>query len=203
MKNLIRLTKDRIQPTSEVLARAFQDDALFVHFIPDSSQGKKKLPYLLESMVRSGFYYGEVYATSSRLEGVAVWLTPGNTELSLAKQIRIGLLSLIFRLGWKAISRAQSAMKYISQVHKQRAPFPHWYLFAIGVDPAFQGKGYASRLLKPMLARIDKEHLPCYLETENKKSVPIYEHYGFKVVQEGIVPGTKVRQWAMLRQESP
>ena len=131
-------------------------------------------------------------STSSELEGVAIWLSPGNTELSLGKQIRIGLLSLIFRLGWKVISRAQSAMKYISAVHKQRAPFSHWYLFAIAVNPAFQGKGYANRLLKPMLARIDKEHLPCYLETENRKSVPIYEHYEFKVVQEAIIPGTNL-----------
>ncbi len=203
MKNPVRLTKAQIQPASQVLAGAFQDDALFAHLIPDTSQRKKKLPHFLETAVRSGFYYGKVYTTSAKLEGIAVWLSPGNTDLSLGKQIRAGMFSLIFRAGWKVISRAQSAMKYISEVQKQRAPFPHWYLFLLAVNPAFQGKGHASRLLKPMLTGMDEEHLPCYLETENPKSLPIYQHYGFKVVQEAIIPGTEVRQWAMLRGESP
>jgi hypothetical protein len=51
-----------------------------------------------------------------------------------------------------------------------------------------------------MFARMDTEHLPCYLETHNQKNVPIYRHYGFKVVEEDIVPGTEITHWAMLRQ---
>jgi len=171
--------------------------------IPDTSERRKKLPHLLETAVRSGFYYGEVHITSEKLEGIAVWLSPGNTELSAGRQIRAGMYTLIFKEGWKVIARAESAMGYVSRVQRQRAPFPHWYLFLLGVNPAFQGKGHASTLIKPMLARMDEEHSPCYLETENPKSLPIYQHYGFRVLQEAIVPGTEIRQWAMLRGKSP
>jgi len=76
----------------------------------------------------------------------------------------------------------------------------HWYLMVIGVDPMYQGRGYASALIKPTLAQIDREHLPCYLETNNERNVPIFEHYGFKVVEAGIIPGTNVSHWAMLRE---
>lgn len=203
MHNLLHLPKSQIKTAGQLLARALHDGPLFVYLIPDNAQRKKKLAHLFECVVRSGFYYGEVYATSARPEGVAVWLSPGNTNLSTWKQIRIGMLSLVFKLGCKPISRALSGLGYVSSVHERQAPFPHWYLFAIAVDPRFQGKGCGSRLLRPMLARIDEEHLPCYLETENEKNLPIYEHYGFKVVHDAIIPGTKVRQWAMLREKSP
>jgi len=186
-----------------MLARAFQDDEFFVYLFPSEAEREKKLPCVLECFVRCGVLYGEVYATSANLEGVAVWVAPGKNELTLWRQIRSGLIGLAFKLGWKGISGAQSAMNHMSSVHRRHASFPHWYLFAIGVKPKFQGKGHASTLLKAMFARIDQEHLPCYLETNSEKSLPIYQHYGFKVVEDAIIPGTKVRQWAMVREKAP
>ncbi|MFH1626439.1 MAG: GNAT family N-acetyltransferase, partial [Pseudomonadota bacterium] len=80
--------------------------------------------------------------------------------------------------------------------------FKHWYLWIVGVEPQSQGKGYASKLLRPMLTRIDKDGLPCYLETLDERNVPIYEHLGFKVVDESTVPNTSITNWAMLRETS-
>ena len=70
----------------------------------------------------------------------------------------------------------------------------------IGVDPHHQGKGFASKLIKPMLARIDKQELPCFLETVDERDVAIYKHFGFNVVDESVVPATGMTSWAMLRQ---
>jgi hypothetical protein len=50
-----------------------------------------------------------------------------------------------------------------------------------------------------MLERIDKEGLPCYLETQNPENIPLYEHFGFKVMEEGVIPGSPVKQFAVLR----
>jgi ribosomal protein S18 acetylase RimI-like enzyme len=72
----------------------------------------------------------------------------------------------------------------------------------IGVVPELQGKGCASVLLAPILARIDQQHLPCYLDTEVDNNVAIYNRYGFRVVDDSIIVDTGVRSWGMLR-ESP
>jgi hypothetical protein len=53
-----------------------------------------------------------------------------------------------------------------------------------------------------MLKRIDEEGLPCYLETLEKHNVGLYEHFGFKVVNESNVPDTNLTNWAMLRDKS-
>jgi ribosomal protein S18 acetylase RimI-like enzyme len=57
---------------------------------------------------------------------------------------------------------------------------PHYYLFAIGTDPAHQGRGMGSSLLAPMLARCDAERKPAYLESSNGRNVPFYRRHGFE-----------------------
>ena len=90
--------------------------------------------------------------------------------------------------------------EFIDAAHKRLAPFKHWFLQTVGVDPQFQGKGYAGKLLRPMLARIDEEGLPCYLETLDERNVPLYEHFGFSVAEESAIPETDLTNWAMLRE---
>lgn len=90
--------------------------------------------------------------------------------------------------------------EYIDVMHKRLAPFKHWFLQIIGVDPEFQGKGYAGKLLRPMLSRIDEEGLACYLETLDERNVLLYEHFGFRVVEKATIPKTSLTSWAMLRE---
>jgi GNAT superfamily N-acetyltransferase len=78
-------------------------------------------------------------------------------------------------------------------------PERYWYLQILGVDPGCQGQGFSSRLLKPMLERADREGLPVFLETQLKKNVTLYEHFGFKVVEEGKITGGDLYSWAMVR----
>ena len=82
---------------------------------------------------------------------------------------------------------------------KELALSKHWYLNMLAVDPKYQGKGYASALLNAMLPEIDKQNLPCYLETGGDKNVSIYKHFGFKVINEYTIPGVKDKFIAMLR----
>ena len=200
LNNLFRLTKAQIKPAAEMLTRAFQDNPSTIYHFPDVSERKYKPSYFFQFVIRYALLYGEVYSTSPNLEGVAMWLPSEKVRMTPWRVIRSGFLSTTLKLGRKTASQLGSLGNYISSIHKRHAPFKHWYLDGLGVDPDYQGKGYASTLLKAMFARIDKERLPCYLETQDEKNLPIYQHYGFKVVEESIVPNTKVTNWAMLRE---
>ena len=87
----------------------------------------------------------------------------------------------------------------ITQIHKKLMKEPHWYLANIGVAPEYQGKGYASKLIKPMLERIDKTDYSVFLETNFEGNVGLYEHLGFEVIDETLIPETEIRNWAMIR----
>lgn len=200
INNLVRLEKSQVRAASEVLSRAFFDDPLFSSFIPDPLQRKKKLYYLLETIVNYSVSFGEVYATSPNFEGIAVWLPSDKVDMTLWRGIRSGGISIIFNLGMRSTFRQLSVSDYICSIHKRHIASPHWYLYLLGVDPAFRGKGYASKLVKAMLSRTDRENLACYLDNTNEKNLPMYQHYGFRVIEEYEIPRTGVKIWAMLKE---
>jgi len=189
---LVRLKESEIEPAADTLARAFHDYPAFVYVFPDAAERRKEFPLLLQSFVHYGVLHGEVYATSRNLEGVAVWMPPDYP----------GGFSIVPEVSKDALERMMYFGSEVYTVRQRHVPAAHWFLEFIGVLPEFQGKGCASILLKPMLARIEQERLPCYLDTEVEENVAIYQHHGFKVVEDKEIPGTEIRSWGMLREDS-
>ena len=75
----------------------------------------------------------------------------------------------------------------------------HWYLMAIGVSPAAQGRRLGSALLAHTLAAADAAGAPAYLEATSPRSRALYERFGFEVLAEMRAPGGPP-MWAMWRQ---
>jgi len=134
-----------------------------------------------------------------RVEGVAVWFPSNSRHNTWWSNFVSGRFFIPFIVGRSTVKRQKAFGEYAAAVRKRAVPFPHWYLQLLGVDPRYQGQGFSSRLLKPMFIRADKEGLPCYLETQSERNVELYEHLGFRVVDEGIIPGSGIKSWAMLR----
>ena len=197
MDNLIRLKRPQAKAAAEMLSQAFFADPLSVYFFPDPEKRKTLQPQLMEYWLRHDVVYGEVYAISPKLEGIAAWVHSDKADRTLWRLLRNG--AYFIKLDRETDEKRKIVHNLCAEMHNRHVTGPHWYLEFIGTAPELRGKGYASKLLRPMLARLDKEGLPCYLETQNEKNLPIYQNYGFKVVEEAIIPGTEVRNWAMLR----
>jgi len=200
LRDLIQLNKSDIKPATEVLALAFHDDQLLQYAFPDEPEREKMTLYFCQFVLHYGIRYGEVYATSTNPEGVAVWVTSDYFPMTFWRMIRSVPLSVMAGFGGGGGLRLKHPGDYLAAVHKRLAPFKHWFLLTIGVAPQFQGKGFASRLIRPMLARIDEQGLPCYLETMDEKNVRLYEHFGFRVIAKFAIPQTELTTWAMLRE---
>jgi ribosomal protein S18 acetylase RimI-like enzyme len=76
---------------------------------------------------------------------------------------------------------------------------PHWYLFILGTERAAQGRGLGSALLTHVLACVDAEGMPAYLESSNERNLALYGRHGFKVTAEVVIPGGP-RIWPMWRE---
>ncbi len=200
LEDLLRLNKSHIKPAVKVLTGAFQNYPFLNYYYPDELARKRIVHYFLSFAVFSGIRYGEIYATSHNFEGVAVWIPSDKYPVTFWRLLRSVPLSVIFGLGRYGGNKMRYLDEHIDAVHQRLAPFRHWFLQMIGVKPRSQGKGYASKLIRPMLTRIDEEGLPCYLETLDEHNVPLYEHLGFKVVEEATIPKTSFTNWAMLRE---
>ncbi len=68
---------------------------------------------------------------------------------------------------------------------------------------AHQGKGYLSRLLRPVLDDLDKKKISCVLETPGEPNASIYRHFGLTVLKEATITKDKVKMWPMLREPVP
>jgi GNAT superfamily N-acetyltransferase len=196
----VRLAPSRKRQAVEVLVRAFVDDAGYEYVFPDVEERLRSLRRLWPALLGYGLLYGEVYTTPD-LAGVAIWLAPGKTELDLRRAIRTGfaLPRAVLAFGKDGRRRFGDMMNYNDDLHRRLLSEPHWYLGALGVDPARQGQGVGSALLQPILARAAAEGLPCYLEAINEQNAHFYEKRGFTVVHEGEVLGHPVKMWAMVR----
>jgi len=183
----------------EVLVRAFWEHPPLLDYFPDEEEREKIGGYFFSLPLFYGIRNGEVRATSN-LEGVAIWIPSDSYPLSFWKLIRSVPISDIFGFGRNGSAKMRDLGNYIDRTHAKLAPFKHWFLQAIGVDPVHQGKGFAGVLLKQMIAKMEETGLPCYLETLEKENVSLYEHFGFKVLEESNVPGTTLTNWAMLRE---
>ena len=80
---------------------------------------------------------------------------------------------------------------------------PHCYLFAIGVDPAQQGGGRGSRLIREVLDRCDREAIPAYLENTRERNLPFYKRHGFVTRERVDLPDGGPPVWLMWRSRSP
>jgi ribosomal protein S18 acetylase RimI-like enzyme len=196
---VITLDRDNIKPASQVLARAFQDSSVYIYAYPDADERQKKLPGEFESVLRYGLRYGQVHTTSERLEGIAIWIRPATISMAFRRMWWVNAIWLAMRKGLSASWRMFQLNNHLEKKHNKLAPFDHWYLMILGVEPGYQGNGYGGRLLRGMFAEADETGLPCYLETTTEENVAFYEHFGFNVIDEFIVPNTSVKIWVMLR----
>ena len=197
----IRLASSYKTQTAQMLARAFLVDPAYTALFPDSAEREQALQGLFSAVVGYSLVYGLVHTTPA-VEGAACWLSPGNTEVTLWRILRtgLGLQRAVARFNPRARQEFLAALAYMDEIHKQKAPEPHWYLWALGVEPSRQGRGIGGSLIEPVLTQADKTGLPCYLETQTERNVTFYQKRGFEVVSDGVVPGQEVRIWMMLRE---
>ena len=197
--DIVRLSKQQIEQAGAMLTRAFFDDPKLTHLIPEITAKKELSRYLFEFELQYGMNYGDVYTTYPAVEGVAVWLPSTKSEVTFWRAFRSGGMRLQKQLGKKIMDRLMSFSYAVDTLHKKHAPYPHYYLFFIGVDPAYQKKRVAGRLITPMLGWLDMQKLPCYLHTQNEKNIGLYEHYGFQVIEQRVLPDSGIVHTALQR----
>jgi len=198
LNSLYRLTKSDIKSASEVAAKAYFAADDFSSLSIDPSKRMKNLKTTMKMTLGYSLKFGVVYAPSQNLEGVAAWLPHDKVKIPIWQYILLGMLPVIIRVGKDVRKELLRYDKLAKNKHQEYANFPHLYLYNIAVDPEHQGKGWTSVLMKPMLAKADKERLPCYLESP-ERNISLYEHFGFEVLEHISRPDSENDIWLMMR----
>lgn len=157
---------------------------------PDAYQYLTYFPQLIQAFASQSFEYRAVYC-SYNYSGAAVWLPP---EIQPNTQ---ALIHLIQRSIFEADQ--PKVLAVLEQLNHCRPQFPHWYLSFIGVEPIYQGKGYGSALMQPVLEECDRNSVPAYLEASNPTHLTFFKRHGFKIM-DIIQVGASASIFLMFRQ---
>jgi ribosomal protein S18 acetylase RimI-like enzyme len=195
----IRLPPSRIADAADVLARAFANDPFISSVYPNAETRQQAFARTAQRLLQYGMRYGEVYATSAGMEGFAVWLPPSRVTPSLWSMIRGGAFRLPFAIGIRPFLKLLAYLDHSDKMRRRHIHHPHWYLQLLGVDPSHRGEGHGGILLRSMLSRLDREQIPCCLDTENEVNVVLYEHFGFRVLELSRIPRSDSQIWLMAR----
>jgi ribosomal protein S18 acetylase RimI-like enzyme len=188
--------RDDADPISETLGRAFFDDPMMCHVLPDESTRPQKMPRLFKLMFKLGLPYGACDVTNG-FEAVALWRPPGKWHIQFHQYITHGA-EFLGVFGVRGALHVMSVMDFVEKHHPKE---PHYYLQAIGTDPAKQGKGFGGVVMRRHLAIADAARMPCYLESSKDTNIPIYQSFGFAVTSEIRPPGgpTLYAMWRKAR----
>jgi ribosomal protein S18 acetylase RimI-like enzyme len=188
-----------LDPAVAVMARAFQNDPLWHFLIRDPERRRDSLFPFFRAVLSLGIESQRAYGIGSSLEGVAVWIFPGQAPVRLSLSVIGRFLRLSFSPFLFSVFKARNIFSHFQILQQHYALEPHYYLQTIGVIPEAQGKGLASRLVRPFLEQADKLQCGTYTETMTPSNVGLYEHYGFRCVEEYQVPRAELKIWALYR----
>ncbi|MBY9015636.1 MAG: GNAT family N-acetyltransferase [Candidatus Lokiarchaeota archaeon] len=186
LNNFYRLTNNDIKKATEVYARAYSKITLYEEALKDVEDKSLALKLFFEIPIRYGIKYGFPYAPSEQLEGISIWIPYEKAEMSMWRVIRSGGFKSSFKLV-KIGRKFLASMKGFSQLdndrHKNMAGKRYLHLMSLAVDPEYQRKGIASKLLKAMFEKTDRCGYSTYVSAD-PDSVNFYKKHGFKVIKE-------------------
>lgn len=157
----------------DVITLAFSTDPLSRWIWRDAHQYLVHSPALVRAVGGKALHSGSAYYVDG-YAGAALWLPP---DVHAEKD---ELRSLIKNdVPEERRTDLLAVFKQMSNFHPQE---PHWYLPMIGVDPANQGRGYGSALMRHALLSCDRDHTLAYLESSNPRNLSLYIRHGFEII---------------------
>jgi len=158
------------------LADAFHEDPLWGRWtFPDEATRAQGLMRFMTFWAACGVRHPWLRITDG-CESVAVWLPPGEPEMTPEEEQRFGLL--LEELFGPRTGELTSLFDQFDAHHPHDEP--HYYLSWWATRREHAGRGLGTALIRDDLARIDAEHRPAYLESTNPANLPRYEALGFE-----------------------
>jgi GNAT superfamily N-acetyltransferase len=185
-----------------VMTTAFRDDPVWGAYSFPDTYARPDRParfwrFYLEAMLRLRWTF-----MTPGGEAAAVWVPPGERELTDAQERDITLL-LGDLLGDRQSRVVLDIFERLDGAHPHHEP--HHYLSLLGTHADHRGRGIGMALLDRCLARVDREGSAAYLESTNPANDARYMRRGFEPYASVELDGGQVvtTMWRAARRPRP
>ncbi len=198
-EHLHPIGKPEIPAAGEVLIDSFQDDPLWR--VPRDGKQSRSHQGFFECLLRYGPAYGKVCASSSALEGLAVWVPGKLADMSFWRMLRCGAIRAALRMEKESVRKLKVLSDTVVPDRKRHMKDRDYsYVMVIGVRTAHQGRGIGSRLMQAITGESDAAGQALYLETQTEANLPFYARHGFEVIGRVTLPELDLPMWKMARE---
>ena len=193
-----RLDERHFSRTLDVLTRAFEDDELYQYLEPDTAERHRFVRDFLTFRTRYLFKRCQVFADGDEIHSVMA-AAPAGQAMSKLDFVLCGGLGPLLRATPTVRRRMLDFVSYLDRCEEECCPRPHQMLGPLATHPDHQGKGLGGALFSHMVNEVCDPNVALCLDTRTPRNVQLYEKYGFYVVKEEFVPGSRVTNFVMLR----
>jgi GNAT superfamily N-acetyltransferase len=179
---ITQAAQDRLSVLADVFGRAFVTEPMMQWPLGEHGDIEQRttraFEYFLESLIERGLVW-----EAGRGMGAAVWIPPAQLDAWEEAQRRN---ARIFSLADDGGRRWDAFWEW---VESKTPDEPLWLLDSVAVEPGMQGRGIGSALIEfglTMARAADATGM--FLETGTSRNVPLYERFGFRVVEAADAP---------------
>jgi len=177
-----------IPAMTETICAAFHDDPTWSWAFQDEARRQEHYRSWWGLLIEEAMRFEQpAVAVTDELEAAAVWIPPGEAELSHEGESRA--VELVRDL---VEDHSDAVLELLDRFEEARPSDPHYYLTLLGVRDDRRGRGVGMRLLASNLERSDAEGMPAYLESSNAANDHRYEALGFRRIGEFKTPDDAV-----------
>ena len=181
---------DRLSALASVLGRAFVGEPMMRWPLGDHGDIEERFSrgfeYYLGDLIRLGLVW-----EAGEGMGAAVWVPPDQADAWAEAQLNQPKIRVLAEDGGRRYDA------FWAWVESKVPDEPLWHLDSVAVEPRAQGRGIGSALIEfgLDLARVDGAGV--FLETGTPRNVPLYERFGFRVLEDADAPGGGPQIWFM------
>ncbi|WP_408031481.1 GNAT family N-acetyltransferase [Tenacibaculum xiamenense] len=170
-----------INRITDILTDAFKENKSIINVTRKGKKQDTRIRKLMRFFSLNTFCNGDVFITDDA-NGCLLMLTNGEERkknVSEKLHLLIWKINLFFNI--LGINNVRNVLQREKAISKNHPEGKYLHLYYVGVFKKDQGKGIGTKLINQVMNYYDKDYT-IYLETSDKRNIPLYEKLGFKVV---------------------
>ena len=188
---------------AEALQAALRDDPFFNTMeritSSDATEAKEAMIRYMDYSMVEARTYGELYMPKDGHYGASIWSKPHDERLARQKSDAKKAF-ILAQMGSASLKTYTDIVDFMSAQTEELLPANIWYLSILGIDPAFQGRGFGKGLVETILDKADGREIPTYLETYTPRNKTFYQRLGYQEAVSISEPVTEAEYTVMIRE---
>ena len=163
----------------EILTKSFETNQSVNYIVKQDTKRLNRIKALMDYSFEVCYLYGDVFLSDDN-KACSLVLYPDKKKTTI-KSIVLDVKLILSCVGLKNIKKTLGREALIKKIQPKELMY---YLWFIGVDPAYQNTGIGSELLNELIVDSKLKERPIYLETSTLKNLPSYKKFVFNINHE-------------------